>query len=497
MNKKANIYVDYDEKIGSADNRLFSSFIEHMGRAVYGGIYDPQNALSDENGFRTDVAEYIKELNVKYLRYPGGNFVSGYDWKNGIGKKENRPLLPDLAWSLMEPNEVGIDEFFAWAEKLGLEPIMAVNLGTGTPQSAFELIQYCNGTQGYWADLRRKNGREKPYGVKYWCLGNEMDGEWQICARTAENYAQIAKMTAKMLKDYDPTIKLIFCGSSSSDMKTFPDWEKTVLYQCYDYVDLVSSHKYFSYDKKSEQAKNEFFGSSDGFDKNIEYLTEIIDEVHKNRLKDFPGTKKRNIGIALDEWNIWYYHEGSDLDKVWVVGAAREENVYTARDAVVFASLINSIVNHCDSIEIACYAQLVNVIAPILTQTGGKAIKQTIFYPLKYAANNLSGDVYKCKTDCGDFKAGKYGKVPSVSVSFVKNENKAYFWVCNLSEETIDASFTAGEKIHFKKAVFMTESDEVNSFEKPFNVVPCETEVKNDKLTLLPRTWYFIEGEVK
>ena len=239
----AKITIQLEKSVGRATRAHYSSFVEHIGRAVYGGIYQPGHPEADEDGFRRDVMALVSELGVPYVRYPGGNFVSAYCWKNGIGPKEDRPVLPDVAWRQLEPNEVGVDEFVSWCRKVGAEPIMAVNLGTGTPQEAFELLRYCNGTKGYWAELRKKNGHREPYNIKYWCLGNEMDGDWQIGHTSAEEYSKRAKMAAMMMKSYDPAIELILCGSSSFEMSTFPAWDRTVLTECYGLMDFISCHR--------------------------------------------------------------------------------------------------------------------------------------------------------------------------------------------------------------------------------------------------------------
>ena len=244
---KARIRLQKDCIISPIDPRVFGSFIEHLGRAVYTGIYEPGHPTADAFGFRGDVEELIRPLHVTQIRYPGGNFLSGYDWRDGIGPKDRRPVRPDMAWSAIEPNQVGTDEFLQWCERIGAQPMMAVNLGTGTPKDAVELLEYCNGDMHtYWADKRRENGREAPYNVKLWCLGNEMDGPWQICSKTATEYGRIACETAKLMKMFDPTIETVACGSSYRTMPTFGTWEEEVLRQSYPYVDYLSLHQYYT-----------------------------------------------------------------------------------------------------------------------------------------------------------------------------------------------------------------------------------------------------------
>lgn len=483
--KEVNIKLNRQIELGTVKRELFSSFVEHIGRAVFGGIYQPDHPTADADGFRKDVIDLVRELNVPYIRYPGGNFVSGYQWKNGIGPKNARPALPDLAWMQMELNAVGVDEFMKWTAKVGAKPIMAVNLGTGTPQEAFELLQYCNGTTGYWAELRKKNGREEPYRIEYWCIGNEMDGEWQIGHKTADEYAKIAKMTAKMMKLYDPTVKLIFCGSSSFEMPTFPAWDETVIETCFEELDYISCHRYYSYDKKKPEGRAEFMGASVDFDRGIRVLEKIIDRAKKRR-----GSEK-HVGIALDEWNVWYMGEGSDLTQLWTVGAAREENIYSALDAVVFASLIGVIVNHAKTVDIACLAQLVNVIAPIYTANDGGAVKQSIFDPFRYASRELTGTVYGLEIDCDRILAGKYGEVPGVTASFVEGETGARLWICNLSEETVSVSLRGQGGYRATSRVVLIGSDEKNTIQSP-DCVRSREEPLEDQIIMAPRSWNLV-----
>ncbi len=465
--KKIGLRVKHDDVLGELSHNVFSSFIEHIGRAVYNGIYQPAHASADEDGFRRDVMELVRELNVPYVRYPGGNFVSGYNWKNGIGEKSKRPLLPDIAWKQNEPNQVGVDEFMRWAEKVGAQPIMAVNMGTGTPQEALELLQYCNGTSGYWAEKRKENGHAEPYSIKYWCIGNEMDGEWQIGHKTAEEYAAIAGETARLMKLYDPSVKLIFCGSSTFDMPTFPEWDCTIVDKCFPYIDYISCHNYFSYDRKEENIPA-FMNSCRALDKGLSAVETTVEYVKVKRRCD------KDIFISLDEFNVWYKGDGSDWNNVWTIAPCREETVYSSLDATVLASLYAVIFNHCKNVKIACLAQLVNVIAPILTANDGGAIRQTIFYPYKYLSQLAKGKVFGYKTDGED----------SIYASAMSDGKEGILLLCNLTGEIVEPNiqWDGFGQMEAVEQIFMNGDPNVkNTVENPDSALPKTVRLSPDK----------------
>ena len=376
---KNRIVVNKEFIIGKIEKDLWGSFVEHMGRSVYGGIYEPAHEHSDEDGFRTDVMDAVKELGVPLIRYPGGNFLSGYNWRDGVGKI--RPVKLDLAWGQTEPNEVGLHEFCGWAEKVGAEVMLSVNLGTGTPASAAELVEYCNyGGATSLSDERRANGREKPFGIKKWCLGNEMDGEWQICAMTAEEYGRKAAETAKMMKWADENIRLVACGSSASELKTYPEWDRVILQHTYDYVDYLSLHRYYSYTPSGRTT--DFMSAHVDLDASIKAVAATVDYVRAYK------RSKKEVKLSLDEWNIWHKTPEGANENVyndtysdrWKIGPRRVENVYDLADAIAFAGLICAVINNADRVEIGCLAQLVNVIAPIYTENKGRMVKQSIYY---------------------------------------------------------------------------------------------------------------------
>jgi alpha-N-arabinofuranosidase len=381
-----------DAVLGSVDRRLFGSFVEHLGRCVYSGIYEPTHPTADALGFRRDVLDLVRELGVTTIRYPGGNFVSSYRWEDGVGPLEERPVRLDLAWHSTETNEFGTDEFMAWCAAAGVEPMMAVNIGTRGTAEALDLLEYCNHPGGTaLSDRRRANGAERPYGVRMWCLGNEMDGPWQVGQMTPELYARAALDMARVMRKFDPTLELVACGSSATSMPTFGTWERTVLEACFDEVDFISAHAYYD---PSDGDLARFLRSSDDMDRFITTVAGIADEVAAAR-----GSSK-HIAISFDEWNVWRMSvpvnplpEGDD----WPVAPHLLEDVYTAADAVVVGSLLITLLRHADRVRAASLAQLVNVIAPIMTESGGSAWRQTTFHPFALTARLAGTTVLECE----------------------------------------------------------------------------------------------------
>ena len=417
---KARMTVNKTFVIDKVDPRIYGTFVEHLGRCVYEGIYEPEHETADTNGFRGDVKALVKELNTPFIRYPGGNFVSGYNWVDGIGPRNERPQRLDLAWRSLETNEVGIHEFAAWANDVGAEINMAVNLGTKGLDDARNIIEYCNHESNtYWSDLRRKNGAEEPFNIKTWCLGNEMDGPWQMGAKTAEEYGRVAAEAAKLMKWTDERIELVACGSSHSDMPTFASWEATVLEHTYDHVDYLSLHRY--YGNQANDIRS-YLAQSIDMDNFIKSVTAICDYVKAKKRSN------KTIHLSFDEWNVWYHSNAQDAkikeEEPWKLAPPLLEDIYNFEDALLVGCLLITLLKNCDRVKIACLAQLVNVIAPIMTKKGGNAWRQTIFYPFMHAATYGHGTVLRPHIESPTYDCAAFSGAPFVESVAVINEGK-------------------------------------------------------------------------
>lgn len=421
MSKKAKMIIDKDFRISEVDERIYGSFIEHLGRAVYDGLYQPGNPLSDEDGFRRDVIDMVKELNVPIIRYPGGNFVSNFFWEDSVGPVENRPARLELAWRSLEKNEVGLNEFSRWTDKVNSQMMMAVNLGTRGIADACNLLEYCNHPGGTkYSDMRIGHGYKDPHNVKVWCLGNEMDGPWQLGHKTMDEYGRLAEETAKAMKLIDPDIELVSCGSSALDMPTFPKWEATTLEYTYDYVDYVSMHQYYG---NRDNDSLDFLACSDDMDEFIRTVIATCDYVKAKK------RGRKNINISFDEWNVWYHSNAADDDITknhpWQVAPSMLEDIYTFEDALLVGLMLITMLKHADRVKIACLAQLVNVIAPIMTDAGGGASwKQTIFYPFMHASAYGRGVVLQPILSTPKHDTSNHDDVTDVESVAVYNEEK-------------------------------------------------------------------------
>ncbi|KXA88870.1 hypothetical protein AKJ57_06195, partial [candidate division MSBL1 archaeon SCGC-AAA259A05] len=367
----------------------------------------------DESNFRKDVIEAIQDLNVTQLRWPGGNFASGYHWIDGVGPVEDRPSKMELAWDSVETNRFGTDEFLDFCDKVGVEPHICTNMGTGTAEEAQNWVEYCNGSEEtYYADLRRENGRDSPYKVKYWGLGNEMYGEWQIGQLDAEDYAKKARKYAKLMKRIDPSIELIAVGWDED-----PEWNKKVLSELEDYIDYISIHMYVG---NEEDDYYSYMGTSKKIESRLDMLEGVIDSVMSEVPKD------ERVKIAFDEWNVWYRAFKEDL----------LEERYNLEDALVVSMFLNSFLRHCDYVKIANQAQLVNVIAPIMTKKGDLFL-QTIYYPFSILANYNKGVGLDVHVDCDSYKLEDEKEVPylDVSASYDEEEGSLTLNVINRHRE--------------------------------------------------------------
>ncbi|MCM3695346.1 alpha-N-arabinofuranosidase [Microbacterium oleivorans] len=497
----ARLTLDPRATVGAIDRRLFGSFVEHLGRCVYDGIYEPSHPAADDDGFRADVLDLVRELGVSTVRYPGGNFVSGYRWEDGIGPREDRPRRRDLAWHSTETNEIGLDEFASWARKAGSELMYAVNLGTRGVLDALDVLEYANGRPGTTlADRRVANGTPEPHGIRMWCLGNEMDGPWQLGASTPEEYAEIAAKTASAMRQVDPALELVVCGSSSSQMPTFGRWERVVLERSYEDVDFISCHAYY---EPKDGDLGSFLASATDMDRFIESVVATADAVKAARRSD------REIAISFDEWNVWYQSRFHEVDKItdiddWPVAPRLLEDGYSVMDAVVVGNLLISLLRHADRVKSASLAQLVNVIAPIMTEPGGPAWRQTTFFPFAETSRHARGVTLDVAVDAPDYETARFGRVPLVdavathdadsgaTTVFAVNRSLEEEVVLEVDVSRLDASASLSARL-------LSDADihARNTLEDPERVTLREVAVDRDgevaTLTLPAVSWVVVE----
>ncbi len=476
--KKARMILDRDYAIGQVDRRLYGSFIEHLGRAVYGGIYEPGHPSADENGFRRDVMELVRMLDVPVVRYPGGNFVSGFNWEDSVGPRDRRPRRLDLAWQTTETNEVGLHEFAQWAKEVNTEVMYAVNLGSKGPDEARNVVEYANHRGGSaWSDLRVKNGAKDPFGIKLWCLGNEMDGPWQICHRTAYEYGRVANEAAKMMKWVDPSIELVACGSSAYNMPTFGAWEYSMLDECYDNVDYVSIHRYYGNPTGDTPG---FLARSMDMDAFIKTVVSICDAVGGKK------HSKKKLYLSFDEWNVWYHSNAQDREIVkrdkWGKALPLLEDVYNFEDSLLVGSMLITMLRNADRVKVACMAQLVNVIAPIMTRNGGGAWAQTIYWPLMHASKYGRGTALRPVVDTPVYDCSDYSDVPLLDATAVLDDKGGVtlFMVNRSLEDDIQLTcdLRAFGKLVPKEHILLHHDDvkAVNTEANPDEVKPVKGE---------------------
>lgn len=453
------------------DRRLLGSFLEHLGRAVYGGVYDPGSPLADSNGLRKDVIDEMRTLGVPIIRYPGGNFVSGYHWLDGVGPKNQRQRVLERAWNSIETNQFGTNEFIAWCRAIGAEPLLAVNLGTGTPENAAALVEYCNVASGtHWSDLRREHGVATPHDVKYWCLGNEMDGKWQIGHMTAHEYGLKAADAARQMRMVDRSVHLVACGSSGPAMPTYLEWDREVLEQCYDDVDAISLHRYYNNTSETNGDTSRFLALNLDMERQIQEVAAACDYVR--------GLRKspKRLSLSFDEWNVWYRDRTGD-------GQRQEaphllEEVYNLEDALLVGGLINTLLRHADRVRIACLAQIINVIAPLVTNKD-RVLRQSIYYPYAWALHGARGQVIDLLLESDSYEVPHLGKVPVLDVAATADgeANEHCLFMLNrdlTNERELTVTWTGSAPVRVLSLETLTGPDlkASNSFEQPNRVVP-------------------------
>lgn len=472
----AEVLVDSTRTLADLDRRLLGSFLEHIGRAIYTGVFEPGSKLADDEGYRKDVLSEIRTMHVPMVRYPGGNFVSGYNWLDGVGPRAKRPRVLERAWNSIESNAFGTNEFLEWCRRVETEPLMAVNLGTGTPESAAALVEYCNVPRGTrYSDLRREHGVDQPHGVKYWCLGNEMDGSWQIGHTTAAEYGRKAADAARQMRVVDRDIKLVACGSSGPSMPTYLEWDRQVLEQCYNDVDALSLHRYLNFTSEAGNDSRKFLALNLALEQQVDEVAAVCDVV-RARLRS-----RKRLWLSFDEWNVWY-RTFSNLDGKRQEAPHLVEEVYSLEDALVVGGLLNSLLRKAARVRVACLAQLVNVIAPLMTNSE-RVLRQTIYYPYVWALQYAQGKVLDLTVKSPNYDVAGIGPVPLVDACatydlaagrltcFVLNRDLeqerevALVWHDNVPAKVLAANVLTG-----------TDLKASNTFEDPERVSPATLE---------------------
>jgi alpha-L-arabinofuranosidase len=477
--------------IADVDRRIFGGFAEHLGRCVYGGIYDPGSPHADADGFRTDVAAALRRLGMPVMRYPGGNFVSSFDWRDSIGPRGSRPTRVDYAWKSLESNAVGVDEFVPWCRKLGCEPMMAVNLGTLGTAEAAALLEYCNlDTPSAWADRRRANGHAAPHAIKYWCLGNEMDGPWQAGHVPAREYALRADAASRIMKGLDGSIQTIAAGSSGRFMKTYMAWDREVLEHCWDTVDLISAHRYSANDSGDSAA---YLAEGVEIDRVLSDYAGLIDYVRGLKRGD------KRVYLSFDEWNVWYRERNGDGG--WQHAPHLLEEVYNVEDALIAAQYLNAFIRRADLVKVACIAQVVNVIAPVMTHRDGLFL-QTIFHPFEMLSTHARGQSLRLAGEVATHKAGRRGDAPvlDAAATFDPATGRVTLSVVNRSldhahDVTLKLLDRTPTRIAFAQQTGGDDVKRHNSFESPAAVVPAAARavIVEGKLRVsIPRTTHAV-----
>lgn len=470
----AEVRAYLDEPVATIDPRIYSGFIEHLGRGIYGGVYEPGHPTADAHGFRGDVADALRSLDMPLIRYPGGNFVSSYVWEEGVGPRAERPVRLDLAWRSLEPNMIGTNEFMDWLSVIGSRPMLAVNLGTRGLDAACNLLEYCNHPGGTkWSDLRRDHGYEKPHRVPVWCLGNEMDGPWQIGQRPAGDYGILAAETAKAMRLIDPSIELVACGSSGPRLSTFPDWEETVLDHTYTSVDYISLHIYL----RDDAGLQDLVVQSVEMDQQIRTVIAACDLVKARK------RSQKTMMLSFDEWNVWYHSREADREllreRPWQVAPPVTEEAYTAADAIAVGSMILTLLRHAGRVRMACVAQVVNALAPLMTETGGRMWRQATWYPLEHASRFGRGELVFASETGPAIDTPRYGPQPAVETVMTRDieMGTATLFAINRSIDEavpVAVSLFSSTPLQLIEGIRLHSDDPylVNSADRPNRVVP-------------------------
>jgi len=474
----ARVIVDRERTLAKLDPRVFGSFLEHLGRAVYEGVYEPGSPLADSNGFRKDVMEEIRRLNVPIIRYPGGNFVSGYNWLDGVGPKENRPTVLEKAWNSIETNQFGTNEFIDWCRLVNTEPLLATNLGTNTPEMSAALVEYCNVEKGTrWSNLRREHGYSAPHKVKTWCLGNEMDGPWQMGHMPAREYGRKARDAARQMRMVDRSVELIACGSSGPQMQTYLQWDREMLDECYDQVDGISLHRYMRNDRfETNGDSSKFVALNLTMDRQIEEVAAVADLVRGRK------RSSKTLWLSFDEWNVWYRARSGNGRRQFAPHILEE--VYNLEDALLVGGMVNTLLRYADRVRIACLAQIINVIAPITTNKDG-LMRHTIYYPYAWALQYAHGEVLDLAPESetyevtGLVRTADLGQVPYLDVAGTVDREKGRVTLFMLNRDfgkereiTVVWRESAPKQVLVSKVITGSDLKAFNTFEQPNRVVP-------------------------
>ena len=388
-----NCHINPKRVLGSIDPKIYGHFLEHFHRQIYGGVFDPTSPFADDDGLRTDVIEALRAIRVPILRWPGGCFVSSYNWKKAVGPV--RTPVYDKAWRVEDPNTFGTDEFIRLCRKIGCEPYICTNAGTGTAEEMSDWVEYCNlEHEGEYARLRIANGHPEPYNVKYWSIGNENYGFWEIGAKKSGEWSHFVTESAKMMRHVDPGLQL--SAASLDD----PDWNLKLLQQAGDQLRWLSIHDYW--DTIHEVYKPASYEGAMG-------LTALLD----SKIRKIRGTLTMlgladRIKIAFDEWNLRSWHH-PNIHRNLEAGTSRElyvtpqdrndtNSTYTTADSVFAACFLNTCIRNCDMVKMANFAPAVNTTGVLFTHANG-IVRRSTYYVFLLLANLMGNQAVDLWTE--------------------------------------------------------------------------------------------------